>query len=139
MAMQPPPPGSPCPGCGTLPGPAARFCESCGRPLTSPVPGSMNAPVAPPARAGSPPGSEVNAVGLILLISGSVMALFGVSLLVGSAFVASAVAQQQQFCQQHPPCPSPMPDPSLGLAVGGAILLIVALVLLVVGIQRLRR
>ncbi|HTP55323.1 MAG TPA: hypothetical protein VML53_01475 [Thermoplasmata archaeon] len=62
--------------------------------------------------------------------------VLGVFLLIGGGIISQGVAAQNHLCAQTPMCPGPQPDPSGGFYAGGAGLLLIGVVLLIVGATR---
>jgi hypothetical protein len=77
-------------------------------------------------------GGDRSTLGLILLILGILMVVGGIGLLAAASFVSSGVSSFNQVCSMNPSC-VPESDPSGGLTVGGAVLLVLGGVLSIGG------
>ena len=131
-------PSGRCPRCGKNNLPGGRFCQYCGGALSAATP-TRSAPVSPPndrLRLVTSEPPTPSAGGIVLLVLGVVLALLGVGLLAGSVVVHEGVQSFDQVCGQNPLC-HPEPDPSGPMAVGGAVLLIVGILLAVNGFARM--
>ncbi len=125
-----------CPHCGAPFSFGAPRCEYCGAALPTPSP---NAPMVT-----GPPGSPDTfrlaptttsrgrgpAFGL-----GIGLIVFAVLLFVGAAVAQAGTQSFNQACAQNPLC-TPAPDPAGGIAAGGAVVLVIGLVLLAYALSR---
>ncbi len=126
-----------CAHCGAVSRLGTLRCPYCG--LDLPLPPSP--PVAAPVLFPRPdpyrlvPSTPASAPTSALVIVGIVLAVLGVFVLIGAAVVHQGVVSYNQGCSQIPDG-SAAADPSGGIAAGGAILIILAVILVALGLSK---
>jgi len=134
---------APCARCGGPNPPGATTCQWCRAALVAPgPPGGVYGSYRPldlvtesdRAYLSAPSDSPAAAAGLAYRIAIPFLFL-GVVLLVVSAVISQQASSFNQACAQNPVC-TPESDPSGGVAAGGAVLLLIGIVLVAYGLSR---
>ena len=137
MSVGSPLPGR-CPHCGAPNPTGATTCQYCNGALSTAVPPTWSIGSPPPDNYRLvTPSPSVSPLAVVLIVVGIVLVLTGIALLATAAAVHQSVSSFNQACAQNPLC-QPQPDPSGGMAAGGVVLLVVAVVLMAIGGSRYR-
>jgi hypothetical protein len=137
-----------CPFCGATNPPGFNFCQQCHKPLPGTGPLSPGASPPPPPDSfrlvttqQSAYGTTINvgrgAAGLLFIYLGIPFLLLGIGLLIGASVAAAGAASYDSTCAMISGC-TPAPDISGGLAAGGVVILLIAIVLIGYGFSQYR-